>query len=636
MSHARPRGRSHLLGATAGVLCATAALLLPGGPAAAQDPDEATVTAQGELLQVIADVPGTEGVVTAYVQVGDDLVEVPDTVPAPVAATGTPVELTISAPDGTTAEAAVDLLGADQAPADVRVVEVVSTATPGEEGASADQQTMAAAAAHSITVLPVYWAAPDATTRAQLSTLATATSDYWSAQSGGSLALGTDVRDWKQIADPGTCSTSALWSSALQAHGISGSTATSHVAVYFPKRADCGGWAGMGSIGGGSVWVNGAPLVDVLAHEVGHNFGLGHANTAACSSGGVDVALADLVQCRVQEYADTADVMGFAMSKPSGNLNTAFADRLGLAQVQRVTPGQTVTVDLSPLAATSALRSLAIPVAGGTVYLDFRPAVGRDTRTPAWAGVQAHLRTTDHRGTPTTYLLDMAPERAGTFTAPALAPGASWTVPGGSNVVEVVSTGTTARVRVLPVPGQLFTDVGVGHPFYEEIRWLSERGITTGMPDGSFGATTPITREAMAAFLYRYAGVTGYTPPASPRFSDVPVGHPFYTEVSWLAQQGITTGNGDGTFGAGQPISRQAMAAFLYRFAAPTGYVAPATARFTDIPVGHPFYREISWLADQRVTNGLADGSFGAANPTTRQEMAAFLYRLDRLLHPLP
>ena len=70
----------------------------------------------------------------------------------------------------------------------------------------------------------------------------------------------------------------------------------------------------------------------------------------------------------------------------------------------------------------------------------------------------------------------------------------------------------------------------------------------------------------MAAFLHRYAGVTDYTAPATSPFSDVPTGHPFYTEIAWLAEQGITTGFPDGTFRPGQSITREAMAAFLYRF----------------------------------------------------------------------
>src|SRR5690606_15122748 len=109
-------------------------------------------------------------------------------------------------------------------------------------------------------------------------------------------------------------------------------------------------------------------------------------------------------------------------------------------------------------------------------------------------------------------------------------------------------------------------DVPVSHQFYREVSWLAYREITGGYPDGTFGATNPVTRAAMAAFLYRLAGEPAYTPPTSPRFTDVPLSHPFYKEISWLSQTGITSGYSDGTFRGGSVVTRDAMAAFLYRY----------------------------------------------------------------------
>ena len=73
----------------------------------------------------------------------------------------------------------------------------------------------------------------------------------------------------------------------------------------------------------------------------------------------------------------------------------------------------------------------------------------------------------------------------------------------------------------------------------------------------------------MAAFLYRFAGAgeDGYEPPEEQAFSDVPPGYGFFTEISWLAESGITDGYDDGRFGATDEISREAVAAFLCRFA---------------------------------------------------------------------
>ena len=102
---------------------------------------------------------------------------------------------------------------------------------------------------------------------------------------------------------------------------------------------------------------------------------------------------------------------------------------------------------------------------------------------------------------------------------------------------------------------------------------MAGQGISTGtdMGDGTFEfrPAEPVSREAMAAFLYRFMGKPVFTPPASSPFVDVAPGGSFYAEISWLAANHISTGTdlGDGTFAfrPGEPVRREAMAAFLHR-----------------------------------------------------------------------
>ena len=95
---------------------------------------------------------------------------------------------------------------------------------------------------------------------------------------------------------------------------------------------------------------------------------------------------------------------------------------------------------------------------------------------------------------------------------------------------------------------------------------MRARGITTGWSDGTFHPNAAVNRDAMAAFFYRFAGSPAYSAPAASPFSDVSAGSQFYREISWLAEQRITTGWADGSFRAVQPIERGAMAAFLHRY----------------------------------------------------------------------
>ncbi|MBF1642400.1 MAG: S-layer homology domain-containing protein, partial [Rothia mucilaginosa] len=116
---------------------------------------------------------------------------------------------------------------------------------------------------------------------------------------------------------------------------------------------------------------------------------------------------------------------------------------------------------------------------------------------------------------------------------------------------------------------------------------------------------------------------------ASAHFKDVPVDYPFVNDINWLAQRRITTGYPDGTFRPNGSVERGAMAAFFYRFAGSPAYSAPVASPFSDVSAGSQFYREISWLAEQRITTGWADGSFRPVQPIERGAMAAFLHRYN-------
>nr|WP_284252623.1 S-layer homology domain-containing protein [Litorihabitans aurantiacus] len=177
-----------------------------------------------------------------------------------------------------------------------------------------------------------------------------------------------------------------------------------------------------------------------------------------------------------------------------------------------------------------------------------------------------------------------------------------------------------------------------GDLFYDDITWLAAEGVSRGWDNGDgtfrYEPLSPINRDAMAAFLYRLAGEPDVDLPDSSPFSDVPESNQFYTEIVWASQAGITTGWPDGTFRPLEPIARDAIAAFLYRYAENegldlSGFPEPADSPFTDVAPGQQFYREISWLASVDIARGWDDGSFRPLESTKRDAMAAFLHRLS-------
>lgn len=196
----------------------------------------------------------------------------------------------------------------------------------------------------------------------------------------------------------------------------------------------------------------------------------------------------------------------------------------------------------------------------------------------------------------------------------------------------VASPVSSPAVAAVPGPSTAgaFSDVVEGDGFFTEITWLASQGITQGYADGSFRPTESVSREAMAAFVFRFASPSTFTAPAVARFSDVlPVDAPFYRDVMWLASQRITAGYADGTFRPTASVSREAMAAFLYRVAGSPPFSPPSPAQFSDVPVTYPFSTEIAWLAAQGITTGYADGTFKPTAPVSREAMAAFLYRYE-------
>ncbi len=184
-------------------------------------------------------------------------------------------------------------------------------------------------------------------------------------------------------------------------------------------------------------------------------------------------------------------------------------------------------------------------------------------------------------------------------------------------------------ITVTPIPPGPFKDVNGIHPFVGEIRWLVDQGIAQGYADGSFHPTEAVSRGAMAVFLWRMAGQPAASP-AAPGFTDVPAGHVFAPAIRWLAGAGITTGFGDGTFRSTSTISREAMAAFLYRFAGQPRGVGPScpTAPFSDVGTTATFCGEIRWLVDTKIATGFGDGTFRPRDIVSRQAAAAFLARI--------
>lgn len=192
-----------------------------------------------------------------------------------------------------------------------------------------------------------------------------------------------------------------------------------------------------------------------------------------------------------------------------------------------------------------------------------------------------------------------------------------------------VTTPPTTNPPTTGTDDNCFVDVHTGDQFASDICWLKDRGITTGWPDGTYRPVTPINRDAMIAYIYRMAGSPVFTPTGQ-TFSDVTPSTMYYKEIEWAASTGITTGWPDGTFRPTTPVARDAMAAFLYRRAGSPAITVPATSSFTDVGTDNMYRTPIEWMKATGVSTGWADGTYRPLDATNRDAMAAFLHRINK------
>ena len=215
----------------------------------------------------------------------------------------------------------------------------------------------------------------------------------------------------------------------------------------------------------------------------------------------------------------------------------------------------------------------------------------------------------------------------------------------GEPVRESNSVDITVAVEQEP-PTYSFVDVPSSFAYYTQIQWLAGERISTGWLEGDGTRTyrpgQPVNRDAMAAFMYRLAGSPSFPPPVNSPFRDVRTDHPFYKEITWLADKRITTGypeaQGLPTWRGMDPVSRDAMALFMYRYSETPALNVPVVSPFTDVQPTHPSYRALVWMNSNGITTGFDDGggkrSYRGIEGVYRDSMAAFMYRLTH--NPMP
>ena len=155
-----------------------------------------------------------------------------------------------------------------------------------------------------------------------------------------------------------------------------------------------------------------------------------------------------------------------------------------------------------------------------------------------------------------------------------------------------------------------------------------------GTSETTFAPNATLNRAMLAAILYRLAGEPAVTGESSP-FTDVAADAWYSTAVNWASENGIVSGMGDGTFAPMNAITRQQLAAMLYRYAQYSKLDTSARGNLDQFTDGS---QVSSWASDAMawaVGDGLISGKtanvIDPAGTATRAEVAAILMRFAKL-----
>ena len=189
--------------------------------------------------------------------------------------------------------------------------------------------------------------------------------------------------------------------------------------------------------------------------------------------------------------------------------------------------------------------------------------------------------------------------------------------------VTVEAVFTAAKVEGLP-----FTDVTSGDWFYDAVAYVYDKGMMEGTTDTTFAPAMNLTRSMIAQVLYNLEERP--EAPGAAGFPDVAAGAWYADAVNWAAARGIVKGYDTGAFGPEDSVTREQLAAILYRYAQAKGYDTTqggmAVREFSDSASISDWAQEaMAWAVNAQVLSGKGNGVLDPQGTATRAEVAQML-----------
>lgn len=188
-----------------------------------------------------------------------------------------------------------------------------------------------------------------------------------------------------------------------------------------------------------------------------------------------------------------------------------------------------------------------------------------------------------------------------------------------------------SRAVLFPYDGLPFTDVAKDYWAYGDILGVASKGLMRCGETLEFRPADALTRAEMVQALYHMAGCPMVIQ-SMPDFTDVQSGGDYINALTWAVGNKLVGGYGDNTFRPDAPVTRQQMAAFLYRWEQHRGGGFKGAWMFLlDYPdrdsISEYAYEGVAWCTANGILTGRADGTLAPGAAVTRAAAAAMLQR---------
>ena len=197
-----------------------------------------------------------------------------------------------------------------------------------------------------------------------------------------------------------------------------------------------------------------------------------------------------------------------------------------------------------------------------------------------------------------------------------------------SGFLSAVMIFSMSSVSFAAVGDNVFADVNGTAWYAEAVQYVNDNGIMSGTGNNEFSPQENTSRAALAAVLYRAEGSPAVD--VQNEFVDVDSDAWYTDAVSWASTECIISGYGNGLFGINDPVTREQIAAILWRYAGSPDTVS--SENFADeSSISSYAVKAVDWVRNNNIMSGKENNMFDPDGYATRAEIAMVLFHFMTL-----